>query len=401
MKRLALLLSHVRCSAARGADGGDRRCDGLSGKQRPDRERNDPHSRRKDRRGRRERGCAERCAAHRRGRKDRDARVHRCFHATRASSRSVARSNTRDASARGTNNIAASFRVWDGLNSESVMWAPTRNEGVTSVVVAPMGGLVGGQAAVVDLVDGDAQRMLRRGPAAMVAQIESPPEGGTESHGELIGKLRDFLDDVKFYEAHRADYNRAAARPMSASRADMEAMIPVIHGALPLAIVADRVDDIESAIRLAHDYNLRIMIVGGAEAWLAASDLAVGAHPGHNRCDEQHPDQLPDAQPASGECGNPRQGGRPCRYHRQQRRRRRGVVQRPQREVRSGERRVVRHVTRRRAARGDAHSSGALRCRRPDRLAAARAAMRTSWYGVATRSSSPRASSTCSFTAPR
>src|SRR5258708_24148272 len=36
--------------------------------------------------------------------------------------------DTNDASARGTNNVAASFRVWDGLNPSSALFAPTRNE---------------------------------------------------------------------------------------------------------------------------------------------------------------------------------------------------------------------------------------------------------------------------------
>lgn len=186
---------------------------------------------------------------------------------------------TRDVSAQGKNQVAASFRSWDGLNSESVFWAPTRNEGITSVVVAPEGGLVAGQAAIVDVVAGHAAQMLRRAPVAMVAQVENPPEGGTTARGELVGKLRTLLEDVKFYQHHRADYDRAVSRELSVSRPDLDAMIPVVEGRLPLAIVADRVDDIEGALRIAKEFNLKIMIVGGAEAWLAASDLATAHVP--------------------------------------------------------------------------------------------------------------------------
>lgn len=186
---------------------------------------------------------------------------------------------TRDVSAQGKNQVAASFRSWDGLNSESVFWAPTRNEGITSVVVAPEGGLVAGQAAMVDVVAGHAAQMLRRAPVAMVAQVENPPEGGTTARGELVGKLRTLLEDVKFYQHHRADYDRAVSRELSVSRPDLDAMIPVVEGRLPLAIVADRVDDIEGALRIAKEFNLKIMIVGGAEAWLAASDLATAHVP--------------------------------------------------------------------------------------------------------------------------
>ena len=187
--------------------------------------------------------------------------------------------STRDANARGTDGVAASFRSWDGLNSESVLWAPARNEGVTSVVVTPGGGLIAGQAAMVDLVNGTAEQMIRRSPVAMVAQVDNPRGAQTGARGELMSKLRTLLEDVKFYQAHRSDYDRSAARNLSAPRADLEAMIPVIEGKLPLAIDADRVDDIEGALRLAKEYNLKIMIVGGAEAWLAASDLAAAHVP--------------------------------------------------------------------------------------------------------------------------
>ncbi|MDQ6737049.1 MAG: amidohydrolase family protein [Gemmatimonadota bacterium] len=187
--------------------------------------------------------------------------------------------NTRDANAKGTDGVAASFRAWDGLNSESVLWTPARNEGVTTVVVAPSGGLVAGQAALVDLVNGTASQMLRRAPVAMIAQINNPRGAQTNARGELVAKLRELLDDVKFYQTHRSDYDRSAARSLSATRGDLEAMIPVVNGKLPLMIEAERVDDIESALRLAKEYNLKIMILGGAEAWLAASDLAAAHVP--------------------------------------------------------------------------------------------------------------------------
>lgn len=187
--------------------------------------------------------------------------------------------DTRDANAKGTNAVAASFRAWDGLNSESVFWAPTRNEGITSVVVAPAGDLVSGQGAIVDLVDGKASDMVRRAPVAMFAQVEDPQEAGTNARGELVSKLRTLLEDVRFYRAHRAEYDRAGARELSASRADLDALIPVVEGRLPLVVVADRVDDIEGALKLAKDFGLKLMIAGGAEAWLAASDLAAAHVP--------------------------------------------------------------------------------------------------------------------------
>ncbi|HTM35036.1 MAG TPA: hypothetical protein VL263_27195, partial [Vicinamibacterales bacterium] len=79
-----------------------------------------------------------------------------------------------DASAKGDRSVAASFRVWEGLNPSTVLWEPARNEGVTSVVVAPGGrNLISGQAAIVDLSDGSRSDIVRRAPVAMFGQLGS------------------------------------------------------------------------------------------------------------------------------------------------------------------------------------------------------------------------------------
>ena len=82
--------------------------------------------------------------------------------------------DTRNATARGRNNIAAAFTVWEGLNTQSVLIAPARREGVTNVVIVPGGqNLVSGQAAILTLVDGMPTDMVMRTPVAMVAQVQS------------------------------------------------------------------------------------------------------------------------------------------------------------------------------------------------------------------------------------
>ncbi|MFL5498745.1 MAG: amidohydrolase, partial [Gemmatimonadaceae bacterium] len=86
--------------------------------------------------------------------------------------------DTRDMAARGRDNIAAAFTVWEGLNPNSVMLAPARKEGVTSFVVIPTGGLVSGQAALVDVVPGTTTDMIIRAPVAMVAEVGDAQAAG-------------------------------------------------------------------------------------------------------------------------------------------------------------------------------------------------------------------------------
>jgi len=187
--------------------------------------------------------------------------------------------DTRDMSARGKDNVAAAFTVWEGLNPNSVLLAPARKEGITSFVVLPTGGLVSGQAALVDLVPGTTTDMIVRAPVAMVTEIGDARTGGLGSRGELIVKLKELLDDTKFFQTHRTAFDRADTRGFAASRLDLEAMIPVIEGRLPLLITVDRQSDIDAALRLAREFNLKIMIAGGAEAWMMADRLAAARVP--------------------------------------------------------------------------------------------------------------------------
>ena len=188
-------------------------------------------------------------------------------------------SDTRDMSARGKDNIAAAFTVWEGLNPNSVLLAPARKEGITSVVVVPTGGLVSGQAALVDVVPGTTTDMIIRAPVAMIAEVGDPQSAGVNSRGELIVRLRELLEDTKFFQTHRDAFDRAQTRPFVASRLDLQAMIPVVEGKLPLLITVNRASDIDAAMRLARDYNVKLMISSGAEAWMMADKLAAARIP--------------------------------------------------------------------------------------------------------------------------
>ena len=187
--------------------------------------------------------------------------------------------DTRDMTARGKDNIAAAFTVWEGLNPNSVLLAPARKEGITSFVIVPTGGLVSGQAALVDVVPGTTTEMIIKAPVAMVAEIGDPQSAGVTSRGELIVKLRELLEDTKFFQTHRDAFDRAQTRPFSASRLDLQAMIPVVEGKLPLLISVDRASDIDAAMRLAREYDVKLMISSGAEAWMIADKLAAARIP--------------------------------------------------------------------------------------------------------------------------
>lgn len=185
-----------------------------------------------------------------------------------------------DVSARGEKGIAAAFDAWRGINPASTLFAPARQEGVTSVLVAPGGGMVGGRAAVIDLVEAaTAEGMVRRAPTAMVGTFADPSSGETNARAEFWARWRTLLDDVKAYQARRAAYESGNTRTLAASRADLEALIPVVAGQLPLVLSVDRSSDILAALAFAAEYKLKLWIAGGAEAWMVADRIAAAGVP--------------------------------------------------------------------------------------------------------------------------
>ena len=184
-----------------------------------------------------------------------------------------------DAAAKGEKSVAAAFRVWDALNPASMLWAPARNEGVTTVGIVPTGGLIAGQAAVVDLVDGTRSQMLRRKPAAMAARLQSGATPDTSSRGEVLQRLRELLQDARTYAAKRPAYESARTRAFATTRPNLDALVPVVRGQVPLMLSVDRAADIDAALDLARDFTLSLVLVGAGEGWKVAERIAAAHVP--------------------------------------------------------------------------------------------------------------------------
>jgi len=158
-----------------------------------------------------------------------------------------------DVSAKGRGDaITPSFPAWQGVNPRSVYVAPARQGGVTNVMTAPaLGGMVAGQGAMLDLVDGTVAEMVVQAPAAMFANFDFPPTDKYGARGELFARLRELFDDTKVYMRNRTAFERNQTRPFLVGRADLEAMIPVVEGKMPSVVQASRASDIEVALDLA------------------------------------------------------------------------------------------------------------------------------------------------------
>jgi imidazolonepropionase-like amidohydrolase len=185
-----------------------------------------------------------------------------------------------DGSANASGGISAAFEAWKGLNPANTLFGPARAEGVTTVLVAPNGGMVAGKAALIDLVEARTPaEMLRQGPTAMLGNFGNPSSGNTASRAEFWAKWRALIREVRDYGARRAAYETGSTKTFMASQADMEALIPVAAGQLPLAVSVERSSDILEALAFAREMGIKLWIAGAAEGWMVAREIAAANVP--------------------------------------------------------------------------------------------------------------------------
>lgn len=189
----------------------------------------------------------------------------------------AAASDTMDQSV-GSGPLGAAFDVQYALNANSVLVQQARADGLVRAMSFPGGAATkpfAGQGALIRLVPGPS--ILDRPKAAMFVVIgggSSAGAGGSRAAQWVL--LRNALDEAKTYAAAPKG---SAPRDQLLNRLDIQALAPVLTRAMPLAIATNRESDIRQAIRLAADYRIRVVIVGGAEAWRVAPELAAAAIP--------------------------------------------------------------------------------------------------------------------------
>jgi imidazolonepropionase-like amidohydrolase len=168
-----------------------------------------------------------------------------------------------------------SFNVAEGLDPASMAIPVARLEGVTSSISKPALGLIPGQAVLIDLAGDRIEDMVAQSPVAMMADLgQGGKEAGGGSRARATQRLRRVLRDALEYEKRRDDFRKAQMQPLAASAEDLEALLPMLKGKLPLFVIANRRSDIETALRIAQEFNLRMVIWGGAEGWRVAPELA-------------------------------------------------------------------------------------------------------------------------------
>ncbi|UZK67479.1 amidohydrolase family protein [Sphingomonas sp. M1-B02] len=187
--------------------------------------------------------------------------------------------DTNDSAAQ-TSTFNAALDVAPAVNARSTPLAINRLEGVTRAVVAPdnSGSIFAGQGAIIDLgVDMDPVSKPRAFQFMEFGEAGARAAGGSRPAAHAM--LRNALFEVRDYIRSPASF---ADRGKDAllTRADAEALVPVVQGRVPLLVHVERGSDILAALELKRLIpGVRLVLVGASEGWTVAREIAAAGVP--------------------------------------------------------------------------------------------------------------------------
>ena len=169
----------------------------------------------------------------------------------------------------GADPVRAALRASDTFDARASTLPPARAAGITSALVVPSGGLVSGQSAWVDLRPGAPPR---RDPVALHVRLGLGEGPGSRADSFL--RLRELWADARLYRGNRGPYISRRLRDLAVSAADLEVLSRALGRERIVVFHAHRHADILALLRMIERQRLNARIAGGAEAWLAADELA-------------------------------------------------------------------------------------------------------------------------------
>lgn len=177
--------------------------------------------------------------------------------------------------------FAAAFDVVPAIDPDDKAVSISRVAGITSAIVAPeaRATLAGGYGAVLNT--GSTTRPIRLAHAFEYVELgEDGAELAGGSRGASFVALSNALDEAQRYAANLKRYQAGAWRDALTNRLDTEALVPVVNGTVPLLVHAESVKDIHNMLRLKERFKqLRLILVGAAEGWQIAPELAAAHVP--------------------------------------------------------------------------------------------------------------------------
>lgn len=194
---------------------------------------------------------------------------------------------TNDASERG--GLTPHVKALTAVNPNSVLIPVTRVSGVTTVLTEPSGGLFSGVAALINL-HGYTPSQMDLGVQGMVLQFPvtgrrawwdtRSEEDIKKAADEAMKTLKDTWDRALFYAQVDSATHAGGNTSTPEYVPEMEALIPVVRGEMPLIVNVNAAKDILAAIEWVQERNIdNVIFRGVAEGWRVADKIAEAGIP--------------------------------------------------------------------------------------------------------------------------
>ncbi len=170
--------------------------------------------------------------------------------------------------------VRAALRMEDSFNPSSFVTPIARSGGLTSAVVVPSGGLVSGQSIWVDLVE---REPVRRKSLALHISLRGDRRPGARARAFL--RLREIFEDAHLFRSNRGPYISGKLRELSLSASDLHVLGRALNQEIPVVVEVDRAADIRTVIEISREHKLRLVLLGAAEGWLVANEIAAARVP--------------------------------------------------------------------------------------------------------------------------
>ena len=171
------------------------------------------------------------------------------------------------------------LRAIDGINPRDPSLAIARKAGVTCVCTGPgSANVLGGTFLAMKTVGDRIDNMIVKDPVAMKCAFGENPkrcyrDKCDSTRMSTAAFLRGALMQAKDYGARKQAANGDVAK-MPAYNQKLEALLPVLAGEIPLKAHAHQANDIFTALRIAHEFGLRITLEHVTEGHLIVDELA-------------------------------------------------------------------------------------------------------------------------------
>lgn len=190
-----------------------------------------------------------------------------------------------------TEPVSAQLRAIDAINPLERGFQYARCGGVTTVGVAPgSANPIGGAVTAVKTFGSVIDDMVVKNPVGIKAALgENPKRVGREfkrapfTRMSTAAYVRSTLVKAQNY-MNNCKWAKSNKKKMPDRDLTVENFVPVLQKKIPLRVHAHRADDIATAVRIAEEFDINIVIEHGTEAhkiaaWLAGKNIPVVAGP--------------------------------------------------------------------------------------------------------------------------